>query len=50
MICWKTQITIDGVIDDLRKLSVKNLRTVAKNGELWRKVLKEAEARTEVWC
>jgi hypothetical protein len=36
---WK-----DGVEDHLRKLNVKNWWTVAKDRELWKKILREAEA------
>ena len=32
---------VDGVTDDLRKLSIKNWLMIANNKDMWRKVLKE---------
>jgi hypothetical protein len=42
--CWAARTQRDGVLEDLRKLGVKNWWLVAKDRESWRKVLGEAGA------
>ena len=37
---------MDDVMSDIRILGVRNWWTVAKDRDLWRKILKEAEARS----
>ena len=40
---------IDGVLDDMKKLGIKNWWTVARDREAWKKVLQEAEAHTGLY-
>ena len=40
---------IDGILEDVKVLGVKNWWTLAKDREVWRKILREAEAHDGLW-